>query len=420
MYVAWWFHTEKHRNDLFTIDTAAGLMKYGIMEEGDLIDVSWKDFREALKAEGVPPIACDMLSNKYVARTLVSGVDELVSGVNQISIAGTPERSSSSMPDLFQPIHNNKPKDMLLSRLKILEESRSLAPFLAIVQSSGYGKTRTILEVAKARRVVYLLCSDIKGGLQSPAVVDNFVKEITAAEKTEFRERRAETFLRCVVHCAEPYEMAEGLFKAQFTRASFGSFYDDLATTVEQATTPPTSPIKNETDEIETVEAPPKSSSPPLVVVFDEALCLTGNEEHNRDSPYRRIRRILKYLGGLIGVFLDTLGKLHIFAPECASSDRVAGIGIFPPPIFEIDTFDEFRSDNVNPFFFGRPLWWMQWSSAWTEIWDAWLNLLVTNYSPRTSVKILTDCAPCLFADLGCRLVGHWRTNWLPTTWPHL
>jgi hypothetical protein len=36
---------------------------------------------------------------------------------------------------------------MLLSRLKILEEDRSLAPFLAMIQSSGYGKTRTILEV---------------------------------------------------------------------------------------------------------------------------------------------------------------------------------------------------------------------------------------------------------------------------------
>jgi hypothetical protein len=262
------------------------------------------------------------------------------------------------MPDLFVETHNNKPRDMLIQRLKMLEEDDAkLAPFLAIVQSSGYGKTRTIFEVAKERRVVYLLCSDIRGGLQSPVVVNTFINEIKAPVKTEFRERRAVKFLKAVVECAEQHKMPKDLFDAQFTDAKFGGFYDDLDKAFQKATTPPSSPVKKETD-----EASPKSSPPePLVVVFDEALCLTEDkEDHNCHSPYRCIRRSLKTLG-LIGIFLDTSGKLHISVPDNASSDRQAGIGIFAPPIFEIDTFDDFRNDNAHAFFFGRPLWKMQW-----------------------------------------------------------
>ena len=68
--VAWWLHTKKRQNDRFMIDAAAGLIKYGIMEEAQLIDVvgsppNNRDFRESLEGKGVPPIVCDMLFNKY-------------------------------------------------------------------------------------------------------------------------------------------------------------------------------------------------------------------------------------------------------------------------------------------------------------------------------------------------------------------
>lgn len=40
--------------------------------------------------------------------------------------------------------------------------------------------------------------------------------------------------------------------------------------------------------------------------------------------------------------------------PEDASSDRSTGMGSFHPPIFEIDTFDQFTD---HYWFLGRPLW---------------------------------------------------------------
>jgi hypothetical protein len=109
-----------------------------------------------------------------------------------------------------------------------------------------------------------------------------------------------------------------------------------------------------------------------LVVIFDEALPLTTGESHNCDAPYRCMRRVLKTQRQK-GVFLDTSAKLHSFTPEGAASDRGTGIGAFPLPMFEIDTFDAFRctesiiSVDTNDgdyfarlFTFGRPLWRMQ------------------------------------------------------------
>ena len=98
---------------------------------------------------------------------------------------------------------------------------------------------------------------------------------------------------------------------------------------------------------------------------------MTEEEGINNDSPYRCVRRVLKHFG-LIGVFLDTSGKLHVFAPESSSSDRETGIGKFAPPIFEIDTFDQFRNnDQTELFFFGRPLWRMQWQYRLRESFDS-------------------------------------------------
>ena len=48
-----------------------------------------------------------------------------------------------------------------------------------------------------------------------------------------------------------------------------------------------------------------------------------------------------------------------MFMPDDAASDRSTGIGVFQPPVFEIDTFDEFAGDHL--LFMGRPLWKMNW-----------------------------------------------------------
>lgn len=66
--VVWWLHDEKREQDDVTIDTAAGLIKYGITNQEKLINVAdtKKEFRDALKSEGILPAICDSLYSKYV------------------------------------------------------------------------------------------------------------------------------------------------------------------------------------------------------------------------------------------------------------------------------------------------------------------------------------------------------------------
>ena len=68
--VAWWLHNEKSVDIEDTIDAAAGLIKYRIKKEEDLVEVAGSPpnneaFNRKLEAKGVPPIVCDMLFNKY-------------------------------------------------------------------------------------------------------------------------------------------------------------------------------------------------------------------------------------------------------------------------------------------------------------------------------------------------------------------
>jgi len=59
------------------------LIKYGIIEEGDLIRVSGnprnkRDSRGALHEEGILPVICDMLFQKYVAQHNYPGAAETI------------------------------------------------------------------------------------------------------------------------------------------------------------------------------------------------------------------------------------------------------------------------------------------------------------------------------------------------------
>ena len=186
--------------------------------------------------------------------------------------------SSMAMPDLLVPTQNYRPRDMLLGRLRKLEESwDELAPFLAIVQSSGYGKTRTLLDVARERRVVYLLCSNIRGGLQAPAVASDFLKRIREKTSTEFREKEACKYLQAVVGSAAAYQTAEQLFDAQFTLNGGlkNDFYGVLADAYKKSQTPQSSPVNRPDQGSYFLDSDSSSAMSPtqkdhLVVVFDE------------------------------------------------------------------------------------------------------------------------------------------------------
>ena len=257
--------------------------------------------------------------------------------------------SRNKMPDLVQPSLDTGTMESLSNTIHEIEGTSATAPFLAIVQSSGYGKTKTVLDLARyKRRVVYLLCNGISYGWQRSKAMGDFIECFkTATDKNNV----ARHFLNAVLDAAEKYESPEALYKAQINAdGSFGAFYQEL-----------------EEKWVEREKASPSRSKKEkslLIVAFDEAKVLTNDKDEN--SAYRCLRRGLKDTG-LFGLFLDTYGSTNLFVPEGANSDRGYGLGKFTCPFFELDLFDIFDRDcDSSPkldhaFFLGRPLWKMQW-----------------------------------------------------------
>ena len=69
--VALWLREEEGRDEDDIVDTVVGLVKYGIKNEHDFINVAGKpakrsDFSNKLEAKGILPAICDVLYAKYV------------------------------------------------------------------------------------------------------------------------------------------------------------------------------------------------------------------------------------------------------------------------------------------------------------------------------------------------------------------
>ena len=69
--VALWLHGKAKRSKNEIVSTVAGLVKYGIKNEHDFINVAGKpakrsDFSNKLEANGILPAICDVLYKKYV------------------------------------------------------------------------------------------------------------------------------------------------------------------------------------------------------------------------------------------------------------------------------------------------------------------------------------------------------------------
>lgn len=261
-----------------------------------------------------------------------------------------PTPRQSKMPDLINTsVETETPKELLLKEIQDIEGDESVAPFLVLLQSSGYGKTRTVLEVAKTRPLVYLLCSKIEGGWSPPNVVKKFVNEIRQERDEENRNDIARMFLLAVIEAAEEYDDPTDLYNAQFAEDGTIStfFYENLDKSWSELRS--ASPKRTDVS---------KKNPKKLLVAFDESSALAAGANDSVRSPYRCIRSQLKELK-ILGIFLDTFGSMKDFLPEnTKNSDRSTGLGRFQPPVFEIDTFDTFTDHFL---FLGRPLWKMQW-----------------------------------------------------------
>nr|XP_047145538.1 uncharacterized protein LOC105848676 isoform X2 [Hydra vulgaris] len=263
----------------------------------------------------------------------------------------------SGMPDLCSAYYEDDSINNIESALENVTKN-DYAPFIVILQSSGYGKTRSLLELANKRKLVYLLCQDIPGGFKTPDIIQAFLKRCDQCNSQQGVERVCSKLFEAIDIVTSQYKTAVLLKQAQISKeGKFGEFYDNIFKVWQKLHTPLTSPVK--TDKMS------DNSQDPLVIVFDEANILFSRNGDVLESPYRCLRRVLSACKNKLGVFADTSSELARFLPPGAPSDRQCGLGKFLSPVMDICTVDVIpvtsdMSYFVSLFTRGRPLWAMQ------------------------------------------------------------
>ena len=292
---------------------------------------------------------------------------------------------------------DNKLKDIIQEHKEARGESDDTstiaAPFLCVLQSTGCGKTRAILELAKTRRkLVYLIMkpdTHNDGSWQVPSVIQQ-VKDRTDDAEEEICEKIWSKFFDALKECVtqEKYNSREKLYKAQITpEMALGEFYNDLEKSWRKVTTPDFSRVRpalkpgnnspsssldmqsagqnSDSDHspqskkvrfLYTNAAPITEES--LTVCFDEVSAL-------KENSFRALRRTAKH-AGILAVYTDTAASIcQVMNPNDHSSSTKGGtLGNFGAPLFQWNTNDllwsmdsEKYDDYENLFSAGRPRW---------------------------------------------------------------
>jgi hypothetical protein len=159
----------------------------------------------------------------------------------------------ATRPDLegeYRGSEGSKPIDVLRLELEsIIAESKRRAiedsqgnntcqhgpaPILCMLQSTGYGKTRAMIELAKEKRVVYLLWKDIQDSWERPKVVRRVMQDFIDPETRKYYmyentfARKWSMFLDAVKETADNYLTPKDLFDAQIKDGAFDAFYGEL------------------------------------------------------------------------------------------------------------------------------------------------------------------------------------------------
>ena len=261
---------------------------------------------------------------------------------------------------------------------ELVPEDRNLdgtepAPFVFLLQSTGYGKTRTVYQLAETyRKVVYL---PWKGTM--PKVVGKMKQLLKDANTDSRRMLLWDKILEAVQRCADHYPTADNLFEAHKSNEFYTRLEDSLAKAMtpisrmkfeKKDETPLPRPSKTvklpEKDEGEEVyyytdaQRPQHSS---LVVCLDEVTGLP-------DEVYRSYRRVAKQRG-ILSIFSDTATSICKIFPtnDHSQTSHKGKLGHFIKPLFDLQTIDVDLSvdDRLNLpdddyeglFCAGRPLW---------------------------------------------------------------
>mmetsp|Transcript_29672 Transcript_29672/g.71838 ORF Transcript_29672/g.71838 Transcript_29672/m.71838 type:complete len:766 (+) Transcript_29672:258-2555(+) len=251
------------------------------------------------------------------------------------------------------------------------------APFVCLLQSTGYGKTRAVLRLAETKRkVVYLPWKAKETDINNyamPKVLISMKAMLYNATTDPRRMLLWDIILDAVEKCAGKYESPKELFDAQKS----GDFYTILEDRLHKVLTPTSKtafrPRDDTPREIKRVKLPEKGEehylyhdpakpqSNSLVVCLDEVTGLSY-------EIYRSYRRVAKQRG-LLSIFADTATSICRVVPanDHSSNDHMGELGRFAKPLFGIETIDIDLSvkdrlavqdnDYENLFCAGRPLW---------------------------------------------------------------
>ena len=280
--------------------------------------------------------------------------------------------------DITSHNHSNKLKLKSGSELlsSIIESYRRTSnkyyKILTIVQSTGYGKTKSCFELSKSIRCVYLQCLNKSNNRNVPGVIDLMIKQLKEKPLST-----PEKIIYCLSYCASEYEDAQSLHKAHFFT---NNFYDKLSELWEsvKSCSPKSVRFKEEPSHTDSTSSSLKlepsdtrswsyeinnifNERPNLVIIFDEASELLNTETDMSilNSPIRTLyRQINNGPGGLIGLFLSTSSHVRHFSPNHIGSGIITPQLLDVPAIIEICFFDIFRAlekCGTPPKGFGEP-----------------------------------------------------------------
>lgn len=247
--------------------------------------------------------------------------------------------------------------------------------YFSIVQSSGYGKSRIIVEccLQNLLSVAYMcLRKPDVSGFPLATRGQNEEKSILSFLKKHNNVRKLEFFI-AMTHkvCTDVCRNNENLSKYAGKDFSFSSLWEKVMIGFEEAQ----ADFESLIDGYKKHQLHIDTKMPELLIVFDEARVLLEEQDNDAVSIFRNLRRAQYNLGSksVVLVFIDTLSTVTNFSPakKFETSGRIDQVDYdLLPPYYEVLSYNSYlvnyqKSDYqrelleelAETFSHGRPLW---------------------------------------------------------------
>jgi hypothetical protein len=245
-------------------------------------------------------------------------------------------------------------------------------PYNTIFQSSGYGKSRLVKEVAKRIPTIHLCLRDAGYPLRTSAGADLFERVLRGLTKgaEEWRflyvlQVAIQCFKEVLANCSDNNEFWNKQMDTEYCERIWTDVHlkssDWNTIQRDKLISSANFLIENTTNDNNNVNVR-------LIFCIDEARVLISPTDRQNISSFRFLCRALReiYWNGFFVLFLDTLSKISNFVPPKSADSSSRDTSDLPfklfYPFFRLTTMDAFKSSDVfdneswNLAKFGRPL----------------------------------------------------------------